>query len=291
MATRYRYFALLCIVAVVSDSQAEFTLNIGFDAGYYLLPGIVKGNISGGGYDLHSGDSYTCIEDIDTDNGEYSYRYTHPYAHRMRPNLGLSIHPVYFFKSNLGVGGALSASFSIWEDDTVHTLIDTIESSTFADYMVRRRISEDNIYARHYIAGFTLAYRFPFGRYSGVRIGAMLGRSILLTRFTIDQISSTLSHQQRNGHVVYTEKEQPEFETFSVRYHSFVLQPQLYIARRMTPQISFNAGVSCPLSYLEKGVSSDRSYYDIEYYPSSRFIAGNIAFSAGIAIHFTRGEE
>jgi hypothetical protein len=200
---------------------------------------------------------------------------------------------VYFVVPQFGLGFDYSSSFSPGEHTANHTVVDTTIYYNYYsyDYKVTSVTSHDRLYMKQSTIGISGTYRVPWKNKMSLDFGLSIGMADYLQMFQIEYLNVEERTYKNPDTLVDVEVSQPEGQVFGIQYHAMYIRPQVSINYFLNKRFSLKGTWSLPLSYVEKGYSWNDNdgyygYYSIVFYPESRFLAGNLAFSGGLEISF-----
>ncbi|MBD3421331.1 MAG: hypothetical protein GF398_14540 [Chitinivibrionales bacterium] len=288
----------LCVFAGISAGFSEMTTGLDANIGFFLLPKEIQGFVSKGFSEVGRGNVYVSEDAASSGYSQTTYRYRHEFGLRMKPNIGFSISPTFYFDNGVGFGFEGSGGFSIDEVDATHTISDSLGRDSYSPiphaYRRKQTTTNDQVYAKYRYLGLTLTYRRPFVKKTQLQFSLNIGQGSYLSLFRIEEAGGSISYHQSNGHVVSTGTYPATFYTFGIRYLSFAIKPGVHLVKPLTRQLSLRGGLSVPVSYVDKGYkwSEDGGTNEsIVFYPANRFVAGNLILSLGIVFHFIGGRS
>jgi hypothetical protein len=291
-------FFCLLILGLSNQAGAELfndRLYVDFSgtAGFYLLPAKVSGNMADYYYDEGLRALYINPSSSDQGYTQTGYKYEHLFATRTAFNLGFKTHAAYFILPRFGLGFEYGQSFSLLEHVADHTYQDTTTYSNYYytsyDTRVESIISHDRLYMKLSALGLLGIYRMPWKGKMSLDLGLGMGMANYLQMFQIEYKREEVAYY-RNDTLVNAETNEPSFQVFGIKYHSFYLQPQVAVGYPLSKRLSLKGACALPLSFVEKGYlwkENNGLMFDAAvFYPSPRFMAGNLLLSCGLEICF-----
>jgi hypothetical protein len=290
--------AFILAVALLSMSfistRAEVSITFGGILGVYTLPSEITGYIDGGA----STDNRFIWAESGTDDYGYisrTYRYEHPFPLKTLPNAGLNLTFSVRFPNRMGFFLEGCRTFSILEKEIDQSAADTLPADQYAiipnDYRVRTTASNDRLYTKSFLLGLGLLYAIPIKDKIRLIIAGSFGRAYYSQYFRIETIAITTDYYQNDGHRVYTETDnQGSFDVFGIRYSAYYFKPAILTEWDLRSPLSVKLGLAYPLSLIEQGYhftqNDEFNQYASVFYPSRRFVAGNVMLSVGASLNF-----
>ena len=112
--------------------------------------------------------------------------------------------------------------------------------------------------------------------------------------FRIEYKSVYRKYYSNNGNQVYADTGQSYFDAFGINYKSFHVKPRLGVGYHLNRYFILKGGLTYTVAYIENGYKWDEGYGTDEYpdfYPSSRFFAGNLSLFIGLKIKLFKGKK
>jgi hypothetical protein len=200
-------------------------------------------------------------------------------------NFGIS----YTYQSQVGVflEGCWASSI---RDQTINQSVpDSLAADNYAmiphDYRTRVIESTDLLYTKFLEFSLGISYAVPLAHKARFIVACGIGSSDFSQFFRIETKSVTMNYFQNNGHIVYHETEnQGAFEVF---------KPAAAVEWEVRSPLSIRAGLSYPFSLIEKGAyfHETNTNYSLSYYPSKRFMAGNVILTIGVSLGLGKGDN
>ncbi len=293
-------FSLLIITATAS--AGEWCLGAGITGGYFLFPDHIDGHIAQEYGNSWRGNPYVTAEASTADNSsgytQTRYTYSHPFHGKERPNLGFDVQATYYSKSGSYFGLELMHRFSARDYYVTHTVRDTFPKNQATviphDYVVEEYSSRDHLYVKFLGFGAGMGKRVSLDSLTAFRIGVSAGKANYLNIFRIERTNATTRYYSSSGNEVYSQKGASDFSVQGIQYTSWYIKPSAGLHRTISDLLWVAADISLPLSYIEKGyrwTSEEKADRSTVFYPSGRFVAGNLALTVSLGVHLGRRER
>jgi hypothetical protein len=290
---------LVCLALGADSARAEVSLTFGGSLGAYTLPGEVEGYIGG---DASTNSRFVWAESAPDEYGyvERTYHYKHPFPSKTLPNAGINLSLAWRFPSRLGFYIEGGRTFSILQKELDQSVPDTLlndQSNIIPhDFRIRTSASNDRLYTKSFQLGLGFLYIVPIREKIRLILAGSVGRAFYSQYFRIETTEITTSYYQNNGNKVYSETDNHgSFEMFGIRYSAYCFKPSITTEWDLQRPLSLKIGLSYPFSLIEKGTYFTESNYFDSYssvfYPSDRFVAGNVLLHVGLGLTFGKGGD
>jgi hypothetical protein len=291
--------SILALCAVLSPAdEGRLSFDLSGTLGYYVHPDEINGNMTGYYYDYgHIVSAPDAAGGSPSVYSSQTYKYRHSVSSDIRPNAGFGFSAGFRAWPSMGLGIEYGSAFSMADEtgkgrysDTVNTGGTIYSTGIPYSYYIEDIVTEDLHYIKSSRFGAFINFRRPLNPKFTLEGGLGFGMAYYVHHFRIEYVSLVNRYFAAAGNEVFRDSTSPHFSAFEISYEGFYVKPRICAEYRLGGVFSLISGLAFPVSYIEKGYDTQNRAYNSSreavFYPSSRFLAGNLELDIALRIHF-----